>query len=229
MALEIRALTQLADVKGELGITASTFDARLERLIHVATDLIEDELGRILSYSAAVTEKAKGYGTPFITLERRPVIAIASVDELGTALAAADYELVTDPNTGRGESGLLARKASTTSLGSWPWTASRRPDVEQDKLPGTEDRAITVVYSGGYVTPAQAASGGWSGPARSLPHSLEQACIELVVSLYRGAGEDKNVTHEQVGPSGMSWGRGRDAMPEAVRAMIRPYARIAGA
>lgn len=226
MALDLRALTQLQTVKDELGITDESKDGRLERLIHVATDLAEGECGRVFFYEAAITEKVASSGSPHIVVGKVPIVSITSITELGTALTSDDYEALVDSSTRRADSGIIVRKAGETALGQWPWTAARRPDIVQDKLPGTESRGITVVYAGGFVTPEQAASDGWAGPARSLPYDLEQAIIELVVSLYRSAGQDRNVSLEQVTDAQQSWGRGRDLIPDSVLRVLHRYRRI---
>lgn len=234
MALTPSVLTSLATVKTELGLAVTTHDTRLERLITAASEMIADVLGRDVSYSGEVVEHVKGYGTALITLERRPVLAIESVVELGTELAATDYELAVDPTTSRSDSGIVRRLSGENALGTWPWTAQRRPDISQDKLPGSEAAAIVVTYSAGFVTPEQAASANWatlnpSAPTRTLPYVLEEACIELVVSLFRAGGKDRNITLEAVGHAQQSWGQGRDAIPASVMALLAPWARIAGA
>lgn len=228
MALETRALTRLTTVKDELGITDSSKDARLERMIHAATDLAESECGRVFVYGASITEKVRGFGTPQVVVARTPIVTITSVTELGTLLTASDYESLVDQQSGRADSGIILRKGGTTVLGQWPWTAMRRPDIVQDLQPGTEALGITVVYAGGFVTPEQAAQSGGS-LTRSLPYDLEQAAIEIVVSLFRQAGEDRNVTLEAVTDAQQSWGRGRDLVPEAARSLLSRYRRIAGA
>lgn len=236
MALDPRVLTQLATVKAELGIAEADVskDARLERFITVATDLIESECGRRFAYEAGIVERVKGFGTPQIVVERAPIVSITSISELGTVLDAASYEALVDPKTRRAESGVILRKGADYSTTSWPWTASRRPDIEQDKLPGSESPSIVVTYLAGYVTPEQAASAGWAAanplaPVRTLPFDLEQAAIEIVVSLYRGAGVDRNITLEAITDAQQSYGKGRDLIPEAAQRILRGYARIAGA
>lgn len=236
MALELRCLTTLAVLKDELGIASGDVskDPLLERHITRATDLAESLCDRVFYYRGAITEKCRGFGTPFLTLETRPVVFITSIDELGSVLVAADYELVLDPRSGRADSGIVVRKASTYATKGWPWTASRRPDIVQDKLPGTEAAGITVVYGGGFVTPEQAASANWAAnnplaPIRSLPHDLEAAVLEIAIALYRGRGVDKNLTLEAVTDAQQSWGQGHSLIPAAAAAILAGYTRIAGA
>lgn len=236
MALELRCLTLLSTIKDELGIAALdlTKDARLERLITVATDLAESECDRVFFYQAGISERCKGYGTPQIVVGRTPVVTITSITELATLLSATEYEAVVEPTTRRADSGVILRKGGDYSLRAWPWTAARRPDIVQDKSPGSEAPGIVVVYAGGFVTPAQAASANWAAdnplaPVRTLPHDLEQAVVELVVSLYRNAGQDRNVSLEAVGDGSQSWGKGRAIIPDDVRTILAKYSRIAGA
>ncbi len=88
-----RALTTLATVKDELGITDDESDARLHRWIDEASGRIEAYLDRILA-SETVQETFRLSGAPAcLRLARRPVTAIASAEVDGATLAADQYEI----------------------------------------------------------------------------------------------------------------------------------------
>lgn len=106
-------LTVLATVKEELGVTVSTYDARLARLIHEASADCERYChGRVFAQET-VTETFRnvwGLRAPLV-LDRYPVTAITSVVVDGTTLAADEYEV-------DGSSGILWRLSSDTRI-SW--------------------------------------------------------------------------------------------------------------
>ena len=88
-----RALTTLATVKDEIGITDDTADARLQRWIDEASERIETYLGRVLA-SETVRETFRLTGAPgCLGLARRPVAAVASIGVDGAALASDQYEI----------------------------------------------------------------------------------------------------------------------------------------
>ena len=93
-----RALTTLAIVKDEIGITDDTADARLQRWIDEASERIETYLGRVLA-SETVRETFRLASAPHcLQLGRRPVTAIDSIDVDGATLASDHYEI--DPTAG---------------------------------------------------------------------------------------------------------------------------------
>jgi hypothetical protein len=88
-----RALTTLATVKDEIGITSDEADARLQRWIDEASERIENYLGRVLA-SETVRESFRLTSAPHcLQLARRPVTAIASIAVDGVTLASSQYEI----------------------------------------------------------------------------------------------------------------------------------------
>jgi hypothetical protein len=88
-----RALTTLAAVKDEIGITDDTADPRLQRWIDEASERIETYLDRVLA-SETVRETFRLTGSPgCLRLARRPVTAIDSIDVDGVTLASDQYEV----------------------------------------------------------------------------------------------------------------------------------------
>lgn len=221
-------LTLPATVATELGGDVVSGDARLPRLISVASGAILRHLGRPqLHYSAAYAESLPGHGRPRLVLGLTPVLDVASVVVDGVTLSADDYELED------ADAGLLFR------LAGWPWTGVYRgglpPQLDRDA--GSERAAIVVTYEGGWVSPAQAATVGWAGPARSLPYDLEEACVQTVVGLYRRGGLDPNVASEALGDYSVSY-RAPNAIvgvgvgvggiiPDSAVVMLAPYRRLA--
>jgi hypothetical protein len=212
-------LTLPATVAAELGIASS--DARLPRLIAAASAAIRAHLGRPqLHYSAAYVEKVAGFGGPRLVLGLTPVGAIASIvlgD--GSTVTASEYTLED------AQAGLVYR------TGCWPWTGLVRPGLlYSDPAMGTEKAEITVTYAGGWVTPAQAGSNGWTGPAQSLPADIEEAAVQTVVGLYRRGGLDPSIASEGLGDYSVSY-RAEDpslgsALPARALQLLAPYRRL---
>lgn len=217
-------LTLPATVAAELGGDVVAGDSRLPRLIAAASGAILRHLGRPqLHYAAAYTESLPGHGRQRLVLGLTPVLDVTSVVIDGVTLSADDYELED------ADAGLLYR------LACWPWTGVYRgglpPQLDRDA--GSERAVIVVTYEGGWVTPAQATGAGWTGPVRSLPYDLEEACVQTVVGLYRRGGLDPSIASESLGDYSVSFrapnlaaGSG-GVIPESALALLAPYRRLA--
>lgn len=79
------------------------------------------------------------------------------------------------------------------------------------------DRVISVTYSAGYVLPDEATE---QSP-RTLPETLEFACIMLMKHLQREPG----VQTERLGDASVTYAAGESDMPGAVKALIGPHIR----
>lgn len=88
-----RALTTLATVKDEIGITDDAADARLQRWIDEASERIETYLGRVLASETARETFRLADSSGCLRLARRPVTAIASIDVDGVTPASDQYEI----------------------------------------------------------------------------------------------------------------------------------------
>lgn len=211
-------LTTPATAAAELGITQS--DARLKRLISVASSAIRRYLERpLLHYAAGHVEKVPGFGRPRLVLSRTPVLSVASVVLDGATFAASEYSIED------ADAGFLWRS------GGWPSTASVQGGlVQSDPAVGFERAGYVVTYTGGWVTPAQADTAGWGGPARSLPEELEQACIDTVTALYRSGGNDPSVSSESMGDYSVTYRDSHQAgvIPARAMPMLDMWRRVSG-
>jgi hypothetical protein len=214
-------LTLPSTVAAELGVSALT--VRIPRLVSAASAAVRAFLRRpVLHYSAAYSEAVASVGMNRLLLSLTPIISIASVTlDGGTVVTATDYS-VEDA-----DAGFLYR------LGGWPLTGIVRPGLLYSELqPGQERKAITVVYAGGWVTPAQAAGSSWAGPARSLPFDVEEATVQTAVALYHRGGTDQGVASESLGDYSVSY-RGPNSLigvagvPDGAAALLEPYVRRA--
>jgi hypothetical protein len=218
-------LTLPATVATELG--ASDIDPRIPRLVSAASRAITRLLNRRLHFGAAISEKARGHGRSLLCLDVTPLVSVASVTLAdGTVLTGSEFSIE------NAEAGLLYR------VSGWPSTGRFRGGLppQTDLDAGSEAASIVVVYAGGWVTPAQASSSGWSGPARSLPEDIEEACVQTVVGLFRRGGQADNISTEALGDYSVSY-RAPNALiglgfggiiPDSVMPQLNSYRRPEG-
>ncbi len=210
------ALTTLATVLDELGLTSDsgTQDARVERYIHTASQAIEKWCGRNFC-KATVTETMAAPDTQRLYIARTPLVSVTSVTFYDTVISADDYEI------DNADAGSIFRRTG------WMGDDLAAMGIAGDALRGTKRaNAVSVVYVGGYVTPAQ-------GGTRTLPYDLEMACVLTAVSLYRSKGADRRIASETVGDASVSYGGvntaiGRGAggiIPDEAAAILEKYRR----
>jgi len=208
--LAANALTTLARVKADLGISVSTYDTQLEHLINAVSDIIEERLGRSLGYST-VTETLAGRGSELLNLSRYPLdtAKAITVKHDGTTLESSSYEIHD------ARAGILRRIGNV-----WGWDANVASNIAGDPIPGTERKLFEVSYFGGYVLPA--------GPGTvTLPEDLNLACRVFVTQLYRGLGRDPNITSERLLSAAVTYGSGDGTgMPILSASIIDGYKRI---
>lgn len=208
-------LTTPSAVATDLGVSSG--DARLTRCISAASAAILRYLGRPqLHFSSEIEESVRGFGGVRLLLGVTPVLSVDSVAHLGTALD--DWTL---EDSG---AGFIYRKSG------WPWTGQARAGLlYEDGAAGSEEASITVTYSGGFVTPSQVEASPLL--VRTLPHDLEEACIQTVYALFRSTGRDPMISAESLGAYSASFrpgssGRG-GVIPDHVLPQLAPFRRLA--
>lgn len=200
MALTDAALTTLANVKTALGISGSSEDTRLERIIEAASALAANYCSRVFEVPitddalGTLTEKQAGVGTPFLILNRPPIdedqsIAV-SID--GVTESTSNYEV----HDAKG--GVLYHK-----VGTWLITAPAAWGISRPPAFNFPRKLISITYRGGYVTPTQATTYSLT---RDLPYDLEQAAIMLAVSIYNSEGRDQTISNESLMSYSVSYG-----------------------
>lgn len=214
MALATNALTLLATAKSDLGISGSSEDTKVERLINAASAALEAYCSRVFWRSTAVVEKVAGFGGLYLRVSRTPVNSLTAIAFDGSAL---DITQVTIDDS---KVGLLARP------GGWEWTAHTAPDTSGGGLPGTERLLYQVTYDGGWYTPKQESEA--PNPTRTLPYDVEEACLEFVRELYHLKRRDPTVESERLLSWAATYRTGEDAsgIPAGVRTLIDPYRRL---
>ena len=107
--------------------------------------------------------------------------------------------------------------------GGWAWTTRSAGGVTHDPLAGAEESLYTVTYTGGYVTPQQAADD--AELTRDLPYDIERAVIDMVKALYWGRGRDPGVRGKSVSRASVQYGGALMELPN-VQTVIARYRRI---
>lgn len=214
MALASNALTLLATVQSDLGIATDISD-----LINAASDAIESYCNRSFYKTAVTAEAVAGYGSMELLVARTPI----DTDETITITYDSDSVSSDDYEVLDASAGIIRAKYS-----AWNWTAANTPGAEWSAVGGTERKLYAVTYTGGYVTPAQAAEGD-PYDTRTLPYDLELACRMLVSSMYRSLGTDLRVKSEKLMSAAVSYFDGSQALglPPAVLALVDKYRRVA--
>jgi hypothetical protein len=212
VAIAANALTLLATIKSELGITASTDDDYLQRAINFQSTNIENLLNRKL-HAETLTESVKAVGTRRLILSRRPIISITSLAYNTLVIDASLY-------TAENEQGTIF-----APNGFWAWDVFFHADAGADVNPGTEWARWVAVYKGGYVLPYEAKDADAGPPAvaavvPTLPADLEQLCLWLVCDQYNRRAVSRDVTNERIDVVSVNY---RDGLPAEYKAILDSY------
>ena len=202
MALATNAYTTLATVQDELGLssTTSTEDARLERYINEASDMLESLTNRAFYWRSSHTEYVAAFGGRRLQVyEALPIDTLNSItlDDgvTTTTVDADDYRI----EPGRAEEGFIER-----ITGLWESTQSMTEFIEVEPS-GFAYPHYAVDYDGGYITPKQDDDGVGT---RDLPYDLEAAVIAYVSMRWHGQGLDTSVAKKKIGPVSVTYREG---------------------
>lgn len=199
MPLKSHALTTVDAVRDELGLSGTSADARLERMINAASARFAAIVGRDLHYAEDVVEDVAGYDRPRLAVRRTPLLSILSItplDASGSAGTALDDESYFIEDA---ERGWIGRSAS------WSSSPASVDGVLGLAIAGTERRNWRVTYTGGSITPFQESADGGSLGTSSLRDDIEQAIIESVVDTYRRAGARSDILSERLGDESVTY------------------------
>ena len=196
MPLNPNVLTTIEAVKEELRIPGSDRDNILTRYINAASDSIEQHCNRSFFFESARVERHKGKGTQFIVADKRPVLGVTTltIDQPlveGPLIEGDGFEI-----QDQGETGIIFR------VNGWPWRTAVATPITRDPAPQEEQDNITMTYICGYVTPEQVrvdqALPVPVGLIRTLPASLEDACILAVATRANSQGQDLRIKQEKL-------------------------------
>ena len=215
MALAANALTTLATMRDELGITDDSQNDRLTRMINVASAAAESYTNRTFQRGTR-TQKIRPPNGPRIFLDATPLASITSITDDGATVDSSEYEIED------ASAGIVFR---SSGWGGRDLTVPR--SIVGDVMTGTGKSWLSITYIGGYVLPNDAGD-------RDLPYDIEQACILTVTSLFRGRGRDRAVASKATGDASFSFrlpneiigvGAG-GVIPDEAVVLLRPYLRV---
>lgn len=86
-------LVSLDDVKLELGIITTEYDALLNRYIETISNIVEKYIGYSLHLEVILNEAYAGTNSPFLILRKSPVISVEEVKINGITLDASEYSI----------------------------------------------------------------------------------------------------------------------------------------
>lgn len=213
-AATTKQLTTVARVKEDLGITAPTFNTLISRKIDQASAMIvracRQELAR-----QVYSETIKGRGGNILTLDRTPIVSVASVSYKGVALPAASY------NIEDAEAGFLFNG------NGWNDSAYRSFGLSGAAEDASRKAEYTVVYTAGFWLP------GMTGTvvAPTLPEEIEYETCELAKMLYLSKDRDQSIQSESVVNVGSVTYRSAEAgvssgtIPASIIGAIAPWIR----
>lgn len=210
------AFCTLADLKDDLGISDSSSDARLERRILSASEMIQRYLNRPLRREVGRVEKLPGFGTTYLFPSLTPIESIASIEFDGAVVDPTRYETTNERTLIYAESG-------------WEWTVQgvQTISAELQPVPGSERPAFEVTFTGGYWLPND--NGAMPGTATALPVAITEACLQLATMLHLARGRDQSVQSEQTGNASVSYraNSSDDAggLPASIARMLAGYRR----
>lgn len=195
------ALTTVARVKDRLGITVSTNDAELLRIINGVTDLLEGETGRRFLRATVTNEVHEIRGvSDMVPVKQAPLESITSV-EYSTGIGSNRTWVTLDTSLyeimGDGKSGLIK-----------VWGGL-----------GRGINAVRVTYVGGYKI-AWAAAG--DNNTHTLPADLTDLA-ERIVTKYWKRREAEGKSSEGIANASIQW---RSDLEKADQHIIDRYRRL---
>ncbi len=162
-----RMMVSLEDVKTELGISATTSDAKLQRLIIAASQLATGAEGlRRNPWLETVLQKLPGRGGQYLKLERWPIQSVTSVTE-GTGSSPTTVTASTYSIAGN------ARRDRLYRVDGWSWHDRQTPttffDVDGPAL------GYNATYVAGWVMPDQITA--WSAAVSAAASAWFSAAV----------------------------------------------------
>lgn len=199
-------LTTRDIVKEELGITGTSEDQLIDRLIDQASDFIVSFTGRWF-VKETVKETIPAYGFHYLRLTRTPVVSLTSVKFSGYDIDPSSV-LIYDA-----KAGILYKKDG-------PFTSTQYlvHDVET-RLAGYGNPLWEFVYTAGYDPPSVAS------PSDPMPMDIVRACTDIVKWYYRSKRTDPSVVKRTLGEASET--RMQFSVPPTITLMLEQWRRMA--
>ena len=190
-------LSTVASLAADLGVSAESEAARLERLLTQASAAIERATNRQFARTRRV-DRVLGEGARTLVLPRTPIVAVHSILCDGTPIL--DWRLA-DPGLG-----FVERRAG------WGW---RTGGVWWGEGPSAA-ATFEVDCTAGYALPGTA--------SRDLPDDIERACLDLAKAWWWAQSRDPAASAEAFGGNGIGYAL-QPGMPAGVAELLRPWIR----
>lgn len=174
MSLNSNALTTVARLKALPGM-ASISDAKAQEAINLASNAVENYLGRKLGYSSGIVESLQGSGERKLYLSRFPIHSVQSILHNGEEIDLEELKVISGIEDSNQEGWLYRKKA-------WPIEVEdRNPLCEPEIL--TDAYPFEVTYTAGYRLPNSEASS-----IEALPFEIQLAAEATAYEWLRESG-----------------------------------------
>ena len=223
MTLTVNALTTLALVNTELGLTADggVIDARVERIIESISSQISKYCG-VPSFhnETARVDKVKSYGGTKLFAPKRPVNSIASIiydpDDSAVTVSSDNYSIDS------------AAKGVVYSAMGWLWTTVGRQRITFTPVAGAEQRLYQITYDCGFVTQNQKDLDALL--TKTIPLDLEDAATLMAASRYLRSSRDPSIKSEKLLSWSASYGstgsNNNAGIPDDIAGMLSNYRAV---
>lgn len=199
-------LTTTSVVSDILGIDLASNQLFLDALIKRASSLIVSITNREFAQET-VTELLPGNGSYRMVLSRTPVVSLGNISFDGTPLTQAELD---DIDIEDQEAGFIWNKNKWRSTNIF--ISSITPINTR-----FFSRKWSIQYVGGYILPGQ--------PGRTLPHDIEQACIEIVKTWYLNKARDGSIRRESIGDASREISL-EDGVPITAMELLKRWIRV---
>lgn len=234
-------LATVTTLKQALGITGSTDDELLGRLLNAASEAVDRFVGYPI-LAQVYSETVAAYGGLTLSLSRTPVRAVlrlfdSSATSGATELLSSEYR-VDRP------AGLLQRDQGFAWTIGQPWQGGM-PFPGAYGLTGTlQPRSELSPWLVEYVAGATlggidsasslySTKGGTTSTGRTLPYDLEEAAIATAGAWYQARKQDPTIQSKSVGDLSITYrSAGPDpaapsSVPPRAQALLAPWRRSA--
>ena len=163
-----RNVATLAAVAGELGVTVgadATVDAKITRLIKVASSTFENELGRP-PWRATYSEQLPGDGGVYLPLARWPIESIASISLDGVAITASEYSIA------------YPERSKVYREDGWQHTMPTHAGLSGA---GAKNLIYTAAYTAGWVMPGKI--GDWTADTAYTAGTFVRPVSDLTITV----------------------------------------------
>lgn len=221
-------LTTTQAVKDLLGVTGTSIDSAIDRLITQASRWAESYLAKGPLTVQSYREAVPGYGSRRLVLSARPIRAVISLwdsTDTGSATTYLSSEFSVDE-----DAGFIERD------GGFAWDVDAVPQpfavpLASAPRPGEEEPGWLADYVAGWTidgvstdSPNWSTEKGTTSTGRTLPEDIEEAVQLRVIERAEGR---YGVKSRAVGDLRIAYGSGEESLSAAARELLDAYRSFA--